>query len=252
MTESPERFPLELLRLWRHLFLSAFLILIAEPAGASSWTGTLQDGSVLKVDPGSRRAMRFHNGGVVPLWDGTHRLEDGSVVIVRDGQAVPTESMMNSWTGEPGSEPSMRTRYCDQLVRKACGFKGECSRSQPCVLARQLLGMEREQQRRAPIGAGPRPYTPSSSECQSALANPLFPVCASSTLEVGDSACKKLVDKVCGSAGECTAGKACSPARQLLQMESEERLQSTDPDAQTPTGTECAKAMSNSFFEPCQ
>ncbi len=55
----------------------------------------------------------YYNGGVVPLWDGTHRLEDSSVMIVRDGQAVPTESMMNSWIGEPGSEPSMRTRYCD-------------------------------------------------------------------------------------------------------------------------------------------
>ncbi|MCG6859698.1 MAG: hypothetical protein LJE70_00175 [Chromatiaceae bacterium] len=207
---------------------------------------------MLKVDPGSRRAMRYFNGGVAPLWNGTHRLDDGSVVIVRDGQAVPTESMMNSWIGEPGSEPSMRERFCDQLVRKVCGFDNECSRTQPCVLARQLLSMEREQQRRAPVGVGPWPYTPSSSECQSALSNPAFPACAASTPTEQHTACKKLVDRVCGDSNQCESGKACNPARQLLQMESDERLQSADPQALTPTGAECEKAMTNAFFEACQ
>lgn len=219
---------------------------------AGSWTGTLQDGSVLKVDPDSRRAMRYYNGGVAPLWDGTHRLDDGSVVIVHDGQAVPTESMMNSWIGEPGSEPSMRARYCDQLVRKVCGFRGECSRAQPCVLAQQLLGMERAQQRRAPVGAGPRPHTQSSGECQDALSNSAFPACNVPTPVSGQTTCKKLVDRVCGDSGQCASGKACDPARQLLQMESDERLQSADPQAMTPTGAECEKAMNNAFFEPCR
>lgn len=237
---------------WVSLLVACLLVAAVGPIRAAVWTGTLQDGSVLKVDPGSRRAMRYYNGGVAPLWNGTHRLQDGSVVIVRDGHAVPTESMMNDWRGEPGSEPSMRTRFCDQLVRKACGFHNECSRSQPCILARQLLGMEREQQRRAPIGAGYRPQTLSGDECRGALSNPAFPVCSASTPGPEQTACKKLVDKVCGDADQCVAGKACNPARQLLRMESDERLQSADPQALTPTGAECEKAMDNAFFEPCE
>jgi len=237
---------------WMPFFVTCLLIASTGPVGASSWTGTLQDGSVLKVDPDSHRAMRYYKGGVTPLWDGTHRLEDGSVVIVRDGQAVPTESMMNSWAGEPGSEPSMRTRYCDQLVRKVCGFHDECRQGQPCILARQLLAMEREQQRRTPVEAGSWPHVPSSGECQDALANPAFPACGSSTPGAEQTACRKLVEKVCGDADQCAAHKACNPARQLLQMESDERLRSADPQALTPTGAECEKAMDNAFFEPCR
>jgi len=252
MSSFPLFFAYALVRSRIVFLLAVPLVLASGQAVAGSWTGTLHDGSVLKVDPGSHRAMRYYNGGVAPLWDGTHRLEDGSVVIVRDGQVVPTETMMNSWAGEPGSEPALSDRYCDQLVRKVCGFHDECSPSQPCALARQLLGIEREQLHRVPIGAGPRPYTPSSGECRAALASPAFPACGASVPDARQTACKKLVDKVCGAADECSMGKACNPARQLLQMESDERLQSADPEAVTPTGSECEKAMDNAFFEPCR
>lgn len=239
------------LRSWMFFLVICLLALATGQVGADSWTGTLQDGSVLKVDPASRRAMRYYDGGTVPLWDGTHRLEDGSVVIVRDGQAVPTESMLNTWAAEPGAEPGMRERFCDQLVRKACGFRDECFRAQPCVLARQLLSMEREEQRRAPVGSGAWPQTQSSGECQEALSNPSFPACSASVPEEIETACRKLVDRVCGASGQCSSGTACGPARQLLGMENNERLESSDPDALTPTGAECRKAMDNSFFKPC-
>lgn len=232
-------------------FAAALLGLGTGQVRSDSWTGTLHDGSEVQVDPNSRRAMRHHDGRAAPLWDGTHRLEDGSVVIVRDGLAVPTEAMMNTWA-EEGAEPGMRERYCEQLVRKACGFQNECARTQPCVLARQLLNMEREEQRRAPFGAGPLPQTESSGECRDALSNASFPACADSVPATMDSACAKLVDKVCGAGGQCSSSQACGPARQLLKMESEERLESVDPDALSPTGAECEKAMDNAFFEPCQ
>jgi|GEM_PF-348527 len=241
-----------ILRSWLGVGLVCLLVASIGPVHAASWTGTLQDGSVLKVDPNSHRAMRYYNGGVVPLWDGTHRLEDGSVVIVRDGLAVPTASMMDNRIGEPGSEPSLRARYCDQLVRKVCGFHDECTRSQPCILVRQLLGMEREEQRRAPIGAGPRPRTELGDKCQDALSNPAFPVCSASAPGPEQTACKHLVNKVCGDADQCVAGIACNPARQLLRMESAERLESADPQTRTATGSECEKAMDNAFFEPCR
>lgn len=233
-------------------FAVTILLLTTGKVQAGTWTGALQDGSVLQVDPGSRRAMRYYNGGAAPMWDGTHRLDDGTVVIVRDGQAVPTESMMSTWAAEPGAELRMRERYCDQLVRKSCGFQDECFRAQPCVLARQLLNMEREQQRRAPAGSGPWPQTESSGECRYALSDPSFPACVASVPTATETACKKLVVTVCGSAGQCNSAPACGPARQLLQMENGERLQSADPAAVTPTGAQCEKALDNAFFKPCQ
>ncbi|WP_133512537.1 hypothetical protein [Candidatus Thiosymbion oneisti] len=237
---------------WMLLLVICLPVAAIGSVRADPWTGTLQDGSRLKVDPDSHRAMRYYKGGVAPLWDGTHRLEDGSVVIIRDGQAIPTESMINSWAEEPGSEPGMGTRYCDQLVRKVCGFHDECRHGQPCILARQLLGMEREQQGRTPGAAAPWPLTPSAGECREALSNPAFPACDSSTPGSEQTACRKLVEKVCGEADQCEAHQACNPARQLLQMESDERLRSADPEALTPTGAECEKAMDNAFFEPCR
>jgi len=227
-------------------------LLITVPASAGSWTGTLNDGSVIKVDPGTHRAMRYYNGGVAPLWNGTHRLEDGSVVIVHDGQAVPTEEMIGVWSAEPGAEPQMRERYCTQLVRKVCGFHDECGRGQPCVLAQQLLRMEGQEQRRAPLGSAPFPQTEASQQCLDALGNPAFPVCTAAVPEMKETACKKLVDRVCGESGKCESSPACDPARQLLKMETEERLESADPDAKTPMGGECDKATDNPFFKPCE
>jgi hypothetical protein len=248
---DPQPMKTEFFRNSIFFFAYVILALASGQLRAGSWTGTLQDGSVLKVDPGSRRAMRYYDGGAAPLWDGTHRLENGSVVIVRDGQAVPTESMLNTWTAEPGAEPSLREHYCEQLVRKVCGFEAECGRAQPCILARQLLRIERDQQRHAPIGSGPWPQTESSSECRDALSSSSFPACSASVPTSKETACKKLVSKVCGANGECNSATACGPARQLLQMENDERLESADPNALTHTGAECQKAMDNAFFKPC-
>jgi hypothetical protein len=222
------------------------------PVPAGSWTGTLQDGSVLQVDPSTHRPMRYYDGGVAPLWDGTHRLEDGSVVIVRDGSVVPTEGMMDTWAAEPGSKPEMRERYCEQLVRKVCGFGDECARAQPCVLAQQLLRMERDEQRRAPLGSGPYPHTTSSGDCLDALSNPAFPACKASVPVLKETSCKKLVDRVCGDNDRCATSQSCDAARQLLRMETEERLESADPEAKTPMGAECDRAEGNPYFKSCQ
>lgn len=186
------------------------------------------------------------------MWDGTHQLEDGSVVIVRDGQVVPTEGMINTWAAEPGAEPTMREHHCEQLVRKVCGFNNECSASRPCVLANQLLRMEREEQRHAPPGSGPFPQTETSKECLNAMSNPVFPACRTSVPKAKETPCKKLVDLVCGDDDRCAGGPACDPARQLLQMETEERLESANPEAKTGMGVECEKAKENAFFKPCE
>lgn len=230
------------------LFLLLLFVIGSGQAQAGSWTGTLQDGSVIRVDPGSHRAMRYYDGGVTPMWEGTHRLEDGSVIIVRDGQAVPTESMIEHWDAEPRFDPSLRERYCEQLVRKVCGFRDECARVSHCLTARRMRSEERATATRAPLD--PPLQTAASEACREALESPDFPACAPTGVQ--PSACRRLVDRVCGDRDQCKEAKACGPARQLLQLESEERLESADPDVRTPTGEECEKAMNNPFFEPCK
>jgi hypothetical protein len=69
---------------------------LAIPGVAHCWTGNLSNGSELRVDPGTHRAMQVDGDSARPLWDGVHRLEDGSVVIIRGGTAVPTEEMLRS------------------------------------------------------------------------------------------------------------------------------------------------------------
>ncbi len=222
-------------------------------AWAESWTGTLRDGSVIRVDPETHRPMRYYEGGVAPLWNGVHQLDDGSVVTVREGAAVPTEAMIRAWRGATAPPAAFAERYCDQLVRKACGFHQECSVDQPCVLARQLLRMESEERRRAPVAEGVRPATESSLRCHESLGNDgAFPRCAKARPNEKETPCRALVERVCGASSQCAKAPACDPASQLLKMELDERLVSADPDAPTPTGLQCEEVRDNEFFAPCQ
>ncbi len=227
-------------------------LVIALPLWAGTWTGTLEDGSVLKVDPETRRPIRYFSRGSVRLWDGTHRLEDGSVIIVREGTVVPTENMLNAWQIAPEPEPRMRGRYCEQLVRKTCGFQQECARDQPCLLAQQLLRLERDEQRQQSPEAGLYPATWHTSKCLDALSNPAFSTCTRSTPATRTTDCGKLVSRVCGEKEQCKSSPACNPAKQLLYLETQERLESSDPNEETAMGQECARAEKNPFFTPCK
>lgn len=229
------------------------LVVVANTAAAEPWTGTLYGGGTLEVDPDSRRAVRYKNGAAVPMWDGTHRLDDGSVVIVRDGAAVPTEFMLDSWRAPPPMRPALAGRYCDQLVRKACGYDDACSFDESCVKARQFLRDEREEQRRMPLESGTRPRTTSSAKCAQGLTDDAsFPACAQGMALQKDGPCDLLVLRVCGGGGACADSQSCDLARQLLGMEVEERLVGTDPNAPTSTGGQCREAVANPFFAPCE
>ena len=246
-------FRLDLCRILPGL-LSSLCILVVAPntLAAEPWSGTLYGGGKLEVDPDSRRAVRYKNGAAVPMWDGTHRLDDGSVVIVRDGAVVPTESMIDSWRAPPPMRPALAGRYCDQLVRKVCGYDEACSFDESCVRARQLLRDEREEQRRMSLESGRYPQTTSSERCSQGLTDTSFPACAQGMALKKDSPCDLLVLRVCGRGDACADGQSCGLARQLLGLETEERLVGTDPNAPTSTGDHCREAMTNSYFEPCK
>lgn len=224
---------------------------VAADALAESWQGRLQGGAEVTIDPQTRRAMGTIDGVERPLWDGVHRLEDGSTVIVRDGIAVPTAPMFERWESEPKPEPVLVDRYCEQLVRKTCGFDDACSNASACLRARSLLGQEAAEQRQLPPLTADDAQSTTSEQCLQGLSDPSFPACASLTAESGDSRCQALVERVCGAAGGCSDSQACDAARQLLALETDERLVNADPSALSGTGSQCLEAMSNAFFAPC-
>lgn len=228
--------------------LSSVLAAASAPLAADTWQGNLKGGGVVRVDPMTRKPMVYYNGGSSLLWDGAHEMENGSVITIRDGVAVPDETMYSTWSREAPRELAAQAPSCEKLVRKVCGFHSECSSGHPCYLARELSRLEKSEGGTAPEGS----KAPSTVECEKGLADTaMFPACDKAE---GDKTtpCIKLVAKVCGDQGQCSAAVACGPARQLLVMEREERLDSKDPDVVTDSGMQCKEALDNKFFKQCK
>jgi hypothetical protein len=226
------------------LAVAGLALSLLSPAapGAEPWTGTLPDGSQLRVDPNTRRAVRDQGGAARPMWDGVHRMDDGSVVIIRDGTAVPTTQMMETWQGPLEGKEAQAGAECDRLVQRVCGPEDACGQAAPCISARKLRD----------AAASPAPGgTPDAGQqaCAQALIDPAFPVCTEVARGAKATDCARLVERVCGADGRCSKSPACDAARQLLGMESEERA--GDPRAMTSTGDQCRQAMANPFFKPC-
>ncbi len=218
--------------------------LVAAPlaARAGPWSGTLHDGSQLRVDPQTHRAVRDQGGAQRPMWDGTHRLDDGSVVIIRDGTAVPTRQMLETWQGGPEAKDAQQGADCDRLVQRVCGPQDACGTAAACTSARRL--------RDEAIPGGPAGAAAVGEQaCAKALSDPAFPVCPQVARGATASHCAKLVERVCGRDGRCAKSPGCDPARQLLGLESEERA--GEPSGLGATGDQCREAMTNPFFKPC-
>jgi hypothetical protein len=203
----------------------------------------MPDGSQLRVDPNTRRAVRDQGGAARPMWDGVHRLDDGSVVIIRDGTAVPTKQMMETWQGAAEAKEAQSGAECGRLVQRVCGPDDGCGQAASCLAARKLRD---DAARPGPEGTA----AAGQQACVQALSDPAFPVCTQVARGATASDCARLVERVCGANGRCAKSPACDPARQLLGMESEERT--GDPRALTQSGDQCRQAMTNPFFKPCQ
>lgn len=69
---------------------------------------------------------------------------------------------------------------------------------------------------------------------------------------VGYSPCEKLVRQVCGQQDQCASAEACDPARQLLEMEQQERNDSSNRNLMTYTSGQCMNAMKDrEYFGVC-
>ena len=228
--------------------LMVFVLAVASVAVlAEGWHATLQQGGEVYVDPQTRKPVYRANGISKPLWNGTHRLQDGSVLIVRDGVAVPDTGMLRTWEQQQALPEAGKNRYCEQLALKACGFHDECRSLKACDLARQLRRLEQDALAKAPYGQ----LASETLDCKDGLTDPgRFPWCPEPAAR--PSPCEALVQRTCGKDGRCAAAPACDAARQLMDMERTERLESTVPDAVTATGKQCRAARDNAYFAPCE
>ena len=163
------------------ILVTAFLL----PAHATDWNSTLLDGSTVTVDPETNRATITRDGVTTPLWNGVHRTEDGSALIVNRGIAVPNESIIESRRVPPPKTEEWEDvnivgyTPCEQLVRRVCGRQGECLDAEACDPAQQLLAME-DDERNSAKNRNLMTYT--SGQCLSAMKDrEYFSQCESST-----------------------------------------------------------------------
>jgi hypothetical protein len=256
----------------------AACLLFTVTSQAAGWSAPLVGGGEVRVDPRTNRATILRGGVETQLWDGAHRLQDGSTLVIHSGQAVPNAAILGSrrlpgQAERPGAEqwigvPIVGYSPCERLVRRVCGLSQECGSAKACDPARQLLEME-QQERKA--NDSPNYMTHASGQCQEVDQDKTFFVsCGQKSMpgqavlspglrgEVAGrqppSACELLVDKVCGLQGACSAQTACHAAQQLLQMGQE---LSADQGGGTgsavnPTQHQCVQALSDEgFFKSC-
>ena len=129
------------------LWHTAVLILAASQALADQpWERTLQNGSQVSVNPNTGKAtVVTPQGAKTMLWDGVHKLENGSTIIVRDGVVVPDVPMAGARHEVPTPTTRKTAPPCVVLERTTCGLGGECAQSEACRLSRQLLKFESEE-----------------------------------------------------------------------------------------------------------
>jgi len=162
--------------------LLIFLLLLPLSAARAADTYfDMQGGGTVRVDPDTNRATITRGGVTTPMWDGTHRMEDGSILIINRGVAVPNQPVLDARKlPEPreeewASELIVGYSPCEKLVRRVCGREDQCAGAEGCNLARQLLGMEREE-RDASDSQNLTTYT--SGRCQRVeMETGIFPVC---------------------------------------------------------------------------
>jgi hypothetical protein len=236
--------------------LALATLLCTGPAGAAGdsgpWTRAGERGEVISIDPTTQRAtVSGADGTNRPLWDGVHRLEDGRTLIMRAGVVVQDVDMSAS-KREPMriEDDAEGVSPCLALTRRVCGLKAECGSTHACGLAQQLLRFEEDERQERP---DIEPQTV-LRQCRDALSNPTsFPGCPANATLSEDSPCRSLLRRVCGKANECAEAPACRAARQLGEMEIEERLSAAQPELNPRAAGQCTQALlDKNFFLPCR
>jgi len=233
-------------------WLLCALLLAPATLQADSWVTQLGDGDTISVDPATNRAtVRSGEGSGQPLWDGVHRLQDGSTITIRSGVMVPNEQLRAPGNtplplrpGDDGPSRSMRKRdpTCDLLVLKACGLRGECARQESCHLARQLRTLQNRAVR------DPQGREWALEQCRQADNDTHnFPACPQAV-----SPCQQLVGMLCVDRERCADSAACRTALQLQQLEWQTYF-GDSPGASLEPSRQCQEMLlEHAFFAPCR
>jgi hypothetical protein len=158
----------------KRLLVMSLLILPAIAQEAGAWSSQLRSGETVQVDPKTNRATITRGGVTSQLWDGAHRMQDGSILITKHGVAVPNQAILQSRELQPPEVEEWQgvrivgTSPCERLVRRVCGEQNQCSDAQACDPSQQLLARETEE-RNASKNPGLMTYT--SGQCLTAMKN---------------------------------------------------------------------------------
>jgi len=156
-------------KLW---LAAALMISFLLPVHADPWSSTMQGGGTVTVDPDTDRANITRDGVTTPLWNGVHRLQDGSTLIVNHGIAVPTEPIIESRRLPPPETEAWQDvniigySPCEKLVRQVCGRENQCADAGACDPANQLLAMEKQERGNSD---NPSLMTYTSGQCLNAM-----------------------------------------------------------------------------------
>ncbi len=173
-------------RIIRVLGMGLSAVLMAASVVAADWNVQLQDGSAVRVDPRTNRAWVEGAAGSRPLWDGVHRLNDGSVIRIQSGVMIPERAYVEALRGTPASVPegeiaAREDRYtavdpnCVDLVSKTCGAGDQCVAAEGCSMARQLRQFQLEEWRETGFSNW---MTEAGTQCAEALRDStMFPRC---------------------------------------------------------------------------
>lgn len=233
-------------------------LMVAGALHAQTWQGQLQDGSRVQVDPNTNRPVVSSPRGVAtPLWDGVHRLQDGTTITVREGVMVPNREVIELRRGPPAATTrpfaASGAPSCTVLVRKVCGLNDQCADQKACAHARQLRGIGLEEERELAASGVASGFMQTPAQCAEALRDEAFFLPCRQRIR-GDTStpCGQLVNTVCGTGNQCAGQPSCALARQLFDMEYQDQLNSLQPERITESGKQCRQAISDTqTFAPC-
>lgn len=241
--------------------LGLWVLLASSAFAQATWQAELADGQAISVDPATQRALVTSGKAPSrPLWDGVHRLSDGSTITIRAGVLVPNEQSLSIRpaparpvpTRPDGDEPPQLPRLartinaCDHLLLHTCGLHGECAAEHPCQLARQLSALQRRTH-----GSDPANHQWAVDQCEQALGDALnFQRCEYAN-PVIRFPCHYLAAHVCAPNARCAASPTCRMASRLLALQQQlgSAGQPPDPGARK----QCTRMLlEHAGFPPCR
>jgi len=237
----------------RFFLIAGLLMAIVLPGQAAEWRQQLSNGQPVSVDTRTNRVRVWNSDGEsMPLWDGVHRLSDGSTITVRRGLVVPTESIISARDRKPPRRRNPpRDFSCRELIGKVCGEQRQCASMEPCRLAGQLSRFEAEERAALQSSGQASAIGTVPAQCRQALADEAqFPPCQKLPPRESLTACGRLERRVCGDAAQCAGDEACQLARQLEKTELDERVAAGDMKKDTPASADCRRALRDSVAFP--